>query len=518
MADEETPEVPIEERLRVAELRAAAFESALGDRANFFRQAGMSFGGKRDFYNIFGYTRTLTTTEYRERYARGGIAGRIVDAYPKATWRGGCEVVEDENPETDTTFEQAWKQLEDRLKIISILQDVDTLSALSSYAVLLIGSAVDGNLSEPLPKAQSPDQLIYLTPYLGGGGPSQRQAGVVSADTDATIKEFETDTKSPRFGQPKSYQLRRLDVSSPELQKPVHWTRIIHIAEGGLDNKVYGTPRLERCWNLLDDLDKVTGGGAEAFFLRANQGMHLDIDKKMPVTDAVASVEALKVQMEEYKHQLSRVLRTRGVNVSTLGSDVADFSSPADAVLTQISGCMAMPKRILTGSEMGQLASGQDRDNWDTQVMDRRTGYAGPSILTRLIDRLIEFGYLPKPAKPYTIEWPEINNLTEGEKAEGAKLWAESIDAEGLPVFTNDEIRDHWYGMDPIPDDVLEEMRDRLAPEPPIAVPGMPGAPGVPGAKPKPRVVPKAAQINAVVDRLEAALASGQPVELTVRR
>src|ERR1019366_8703222 len=102
----------------------------------------------------------------------------------------------------------------------------------------------------------------------------------------------------------------------------------------------------------LDDLDKCTGGGAEAFWLRANAGLHLDIDKDMALPQAKDTVAALKEQAEDYQNQQTRWLRTRGVTVSHLGSNVANFSGPADAILTQIAGTRKMPKRILTGSEM----------------------------------------------------------------------------------------------------------------------------------------------------------------------
>ena len=94
---------------------------------------------------------------------------------------------------------------------------------------------------------------------------------------------------------------------------------------------------------------------------------------------------------------------------------MANFSNPADAILTQIAGSKAIPKRILTGSEMGELASSQDRDNWKDQINGRQTGYAGPYIVRPLVDRLIKYGYLPTPKKgprEYEVRCPQIQVLT----------------------------------------------------------------------------------------------------------
>lgn len=441
------------------ELRALE-TSIILQRASFFQQHGIAFNDKRDLYSLLGYPRQLTVNDYRALYARGGIAGRIVDALPNACWRGEFELIEDEDPNKNTQFEQAWQDLDQRLQIQAKLLRVDKLSQLSTYAVLLLGAK--GTLDQELPRATSPDQLLYLSPFLGSGGPGGSGGFTTAGEADVTIKDYVTDSRDPRFGLPLTYQLRRTDISSPDFQKPVHWTRVIHIADGLLSDDVFGLPSLERVFNLLMDLEKVTGGGAEAFWLRANQGLHLDIDKDMALDATKDTIESLKEQAEAYQHQLTRWLRTRGVNVETLGSDVANFANPADAILTQIAGAKAIPKRILTGSEMGELASSQDRDNWVDQIHGRQTEYCAPYVIRPLVDRLIAYGYLPSPKKDvrgYEVRWPRQQTLTEAERSAGAQSWASTNSAQKEPVFTVAEIRDHWYQMPPLSDEQLEEIR-----------------------------------------------------------
>lgn len=459
--------------------RFRALASAIIERFRFARQAGITFGGLRDEYEIFGYDRDITLKAYRDEYARGGIAKRIVHAFPMATWRGGMELIEDDTKPDYTPFEQAWVDLEKRFKLMAILRRLDILAGLSHYSVLLIGAP--GELNTELPKGK-PDKLLYFTPFPGGGGPNAPAATAAGnlEYADASIAELDVDTKSERFGLPLYYNLRRIDVNDPGFQRPVHWSRVIHVAEGCLDNELYGTPTLEAVWNLLIDLRKVTGGGAEAFFQRANQGMNLNLDKEVEL-DPEASTK-LKDEVEEYMHKVSRVLKTRGMDVKMLGSDVADFANPADAILTQIAGTTSIPKRILTGSEMGELASSQDRDNWKDQINGRQESHVAPYIVRPLVDRLIAYGYLPTPKKgpdAYTVVWPHIQTLTDQEKAEGASKWF-SMNGGPVPTFTGDEIRDRWYGMPPLTEEQLEhevELRQLMAPPQPAA-PGMP--PGAP--------------------------------------
>lgn len=439
-----------------------ALAALLMDRVQWLRGAGLSYSGKRDLTKILGYDDVITVRQYLDEYARGGISKRLVECLPKATWRGGAQVLEDEDPKTKTPFEQVFEDLEKRLKLRASLERVDILSGLSTYAVLLIGAP--GKVDTELPKGKGDGtDLLYFTPFLGSGGTSgQRTGGGSVAEADASIIKFEEDPANKRFGLPVLYQLRRIDVNSELNLTPVHWTRVLHVADGCLQDDVYGVPTLESVWNLLMDLHKVTGGGAEAFWLRADQGMHIDIDKDMQLKDVAAEKESLAKQAEDYKHQLTRWIRTRGVNIEPLGSDVADFMNPADAIITQIAGSKGIPKRILTGSEMGELASSQDRENFKDLVVGRQETYAAPYIVRTLVDRLIEFGYVPTPkAGPdkYLVKWQRQQALMERERSAGARAWSQVNASAGTPVFTTSEIRDKWADLPPLTDEQKAEIQ-----------------------------------------------------------
>lgn len=446
------------------DLRALEAEtSVMLARIAWMRQAGVSFKGLRDLYEVLGYDRDITTEQYRERYERGGIAGTIVDVMVDAVWRGGMELIEDEDPEVDTPFEAAWQELEERLNLSTYMIRADRLSRLSDYSVLLIGTSLDGDLTTELPKGQ-PENLIYLQPYSGNGGPSRdgRRRQTQTGETRSTVESYDKDAKSPRYGQPDRYSLRLDDGG---WMGDVHHSRIVHVAESCLDDDVFGRSVLKRVWNNLDDLDKLVGGGAEAFWLRANQGTHLNIDKDMQLqpNEYADVIEKLKAQSELYKHQQTRWLQTRGVDVKTLGSDVANFGPNLDAVLKLISGSCRTPTRILTGSEMGELASSQDRENFKDQVNGRQEQHVGPNLVRRVADRFIQYGYLPSPAKgprKYQVKWAHIQTMTEQEKVDGAKGWAAVNQAQGDIVFTDAEIREKWADKAPLSDEQKDEIAE----------------------------------------------------------
>jgi SPP1 gp7 family putative phage head morphogenesis protein len=159
-------------------------------------------------------------------------------------------------------------------------------------------------------------------------------------------------------------------------------------------------------------------------------------------------------QMEEYEHKLRRRITTSGTKVNMLATQVAAFGSNADSVLQLISATTGIPQRILTGSERGELASVQDRNNWNDRVAERRREYAEP-LIKRLLQRLIEKGALPQP-KRLEIVWPEIDEIDEDQKASVALKYAQANQANtaagGRVIVTEDEVRQNVLGLDPLED------------------------------------------------------------------
>jgi hypothetical protein len=407
--------------------------STLVNRARFANVAGITFGGKRDLYKALGYQRQLFVQDYRSRYERNGVAARIVEAKPQDTFRGGGDLIESNDPEEVTEFEQAWYDLDKRLRVWPTFQKADTLAGIGQYAVILLGAP--GKVDQPLDTC-SPEDLKFLTAY---------------AQDDAVVTEFENNELSERFGLPLYYTLKRTDARSPAavnttvIGKKVHWTRILHVAET-LDDRTYGAPRLQRVWNLLDDLEKVTGGGAEAFWKRADAGMQIALDPTMNL-DA-DELKKMKEETDDYIHGLKRVVRTRGVEMKQLGSDVANLGPSAEAIIAQLSAASGIPQRILMGSEQAKLASIQDRTNWDERIEARRAEYAEPYIVRPFVQRMIDLGVLPTPKVEYTVGWSQIKTMDDGEKADLANRWSDVNQKNGMEVVSANEIRTRCLGLE----------------------------------------------------------------------
>jgi len=442
MADQET---------RVGIIRMMA--SVLAERIGIAEAGGKTYGGKRDVNAALGYKKILSIDDFRLRYERDDLAARIVDAKPEATWGGGGEVIEDPNPDKLTEFEKQWQELDRRLHVWSMFQRADKLAGIGRYGVLVIGAP--GNMESPLGSRVSFDEIGPLWPI---------------AEDEARIDDTEWDkTPGLHFGSPLFYRINRKAVGElGDIEKKVHWTRVIHVADGLLDDNFFGQPRMKRSWNNLDNLLKVLGGGSEAFWIRANPGTQFDVNPEVKIKPG--QKEAMEENFEDFINNMTRYIKTRGVKITQLAADVANFNPQVNAIIGVISGGTGIPQRILIGSEMGELASTQDRSNWADRIRDRRIQYAEPFVVRQFVDLMIKIGVLPTP-KQYHVSWPEVANLTDMERALKAKAWAEVNQIMGMDVTTANEIREHCYGLAKRDELVGSEQNKREEPKDPAAQP-----------------------------------------------
>lgn len=417
--------------------------SSLVARASLANRLGKTFGGDRDIYLSLGYKKTLEFDDYNERYRRGGIAGRIVDAPAAITWRNEPSLVEIGSTGEITKFEQAWVDLATRLQLYHFLERADKVSGIGRYGVLLIGVRGGRALEEPLVGELTPEDIIFLAPY---------------SEDNATIRQFETDASNPRFGLPLMYDLKLSTglegfTASNNMVK-VHHSRLIHIAEALVEDDIFGIPRLHRVWNYLDDLDKIMGGSAEGVWQTVNRGIQFDVDKDMELEGD--DIIAFEDEIEDYMHGHKRYMRTKGITANVLGSEIPDPRGPFQVVSSLISGVTGMPQRILFGSERGQLASSLDERNWNSRIKERQGKFAETKMIRPMVDKFIQLGVLPEVK--YNIKWPDLNTMSMREVADVAARMGQAIRnisvamaTEGEPLISAAEVRRLWLGL---PDEI----------------------------------------------------------------
>jgi len=389
--------------------------SELVARASFANKLGMSFEGKRDLYLTLGYKTSLSYEDFELAYSRNAVASAVIERPVKVTWTGPLNLIESTDKE-ETEFEKAWKDLEKRLKLKSKFIRLDKLTGLGKYGVLLLGFddiETPDNWLEPV---SAPRKLLYVKP-LG--------------QLSARIATYCSDSGDERYGMPETYDITIKEpsiggastsssstVATSTLH--VHYSRVLHIVEGAMENDIEGTSRLQVVYNPLQDIEKVAGGSAEMYWKGARPGYASKVDKDFSLspTDEADMLE----QYDEYEHGLRRFLTVRGMTIDPLDVQVSSPKDAMDAQFQLISAQTGIPKRILSGSERGELSSSQDANEWKSFCKNRRDEFAEPEIVRPFVDKMIELGVLPKPKQDYSIEWQDLYSQSEDEQVSiGAK-------------------------------------------------------------------------------------------------
>jgi len=450
--------------------------SGLISRLQLANRAGLQFGGLRDLYAVFGYKKVLTTDDFLGKYMRQDVASRIIDAPPDATWSNPPELI------ADAGIVSAWDELVKQHDMWGMLNRVDRLSRLNHFAIMLFGFNDGSNFERKVTKA---DELLY-----------------VRAVGSRQIKEvtFNSDQTSPRFGLPEMYGIQFDDPALKSVSAgtvtveglkdmKLHASRVVHVVEKPLEDSVFGTPIIEKIYNLLDDLLKVGGGTSEIYWLSARAGMQADIDKEMDIDPADAA--ALADEIEEYQHELRRVIRTRGVKLNMLESTTPNPEQSFDMLIGLLSGTTGIPRRILLGSEAGELASAQDRANWAERIDERRSLFAEPRILKPTIDILQNVGLLPEGDVEF--EWPSAflqNPLEEGQtKAQTARaignISRQTGNKQPMQLTSRKEAREIIGLEGDLPESEILEQEEEAPPASPLVPEGAPSG-ATPDTSPTP--------------------------------
>lgn len=385
--------------------------SELVNRANLASRLGtMTYDGNRDIYQALGYpTRLDFDNYYLPKYLRHDIAKAIIDRPVRAAWRGDFTIQEKGSKGKKSDIEKVWDELKIKFKLHTIFMRVDKLTGIGRYGVLFLGlNDVKTNDDLVSPVMGRSNKLLFIKPLSEGS---------------AKIATYESDPTNERYGKPLLYNITISTQESSSIIVQVHYSRIIHITEDLLEDEVMGTPRLEAVFNRLLDLEKIIGGDAEMYWRGARPGFQGKVDKDFTLTPD--SEKGLQDQFDEYENKLRRFLLMEGVDVKEFSQQIGDPSKNVDVQIAMISAEKGIPKRVLMGSERGELSSSQDREEWNLWVQSRREEFMEPMIVRPVVDRFMEIGVIPKV--DYLVHWDEMFAMSPTEKSEIAEKLANAV-------------------------------------------------------------------------------------------
>lgn len=428
-------------------------------RDDFIQELGKQYSGDRDIYEVLGYDDQIEAAQFRAKFERQDIARRVVELPAEDTWKEPPTVSDTLDSQTQSEFDRAIEELENHLRIWNVLSRVDVASGIGEYGLLFMGLSDGQDLSEPVGEVSSVDDLAYVTPF------SQDQVIDWQLGKDAGL-----DPSDERYNKPVIYEISFTDpdedVFDNENTEVVHWERVVHVAEGKIASELKGTPRLRPIFNRLEDLEKVLGSSAEMFWSGADEKYHFNIETDDTQRIDPNALDDLDDEVQNLVHDMEKAVKTFNTDLEVIGGQEVNPEGVVSELLKFVSGATGIPKRMLTGSERGELASSQDRANWLSQISSRRERFAGPEMVRPFFDRLISFGILPA-VDSYDIDWPSLFDLTKLEKAKVQERRANTVKtiSQSTAIASTDQLFD-WVVEGEVPElEDVEPMQSEIPAE-----------------------------------------------------
>jgi len=444
---------------------------------------------RRDYFADFGHPKNPSLQDYADLYDRCGVAARAVQVWPRECWQSAPEVYEREalarKGAPPTAFEAALQGLGDGLGglglykptkgscLWEVLERLDVQCGVGPYGVLLFGT--DDGLPLHTPAAGVEERGSYAlepgtpppAPGANGRFPEYRLTVNermtrgrklnylrVFPAVHAEVTRYELNRASPRYMQPAEYLLTMMgtsrsagDWAEQSYTERVHWSRVVHVADGVEGNETFGTPRLQHSMNRHLDLTKVYGSAAEMYWLAAIMAL---VVQSLP--GHRLDVEGTKTMLNSFMNRLQRYMSVSGAEVKQLAPGISDPRPVVEVAIDAICIEKEIPKRIFMGSERGNLASQQDDSNWNDRVQRRRNQFVTPKVIVPVVNRLITLGCLPAPER-YYVEWPDITAASALDQADRLERRTRSFvafesGAKGLMTCRDYLVREAGYTED----------------------------------------------------------------------
>ena len=374
---------------------------------------------------------------YYIRYVRQAEARAIIDKPVNDTWQSAPITHDKANPDTDehqTQFEKAVAEFmsgeHTRRKPLHRFNVLDRLARLGEYSILVLGFSDGRDLSTPVggvedgtdPEFNGLDDLMYIATFA--------QDRIISMTT-------ETDMTSERFRLPLTFEVITEDPSEDpeevsnsdyESQK-IHWTRVIHVPEGTLEDDLRGTPALKPVFHELLNIDKIKAASAEGYWRSGYQGFVVSPprDENGQLMAFEDGGDGVAEEIRKFLNNFEREISTTG-NITSLDSDISDPTPHLEANYQSIAAAEDIPKSILTGEEMANTGNAENVRQWHQKIGQRRNNHADTVIYTPTIQRLIDVGVFPEPeGDGFENEWLPLDEMSEREEVELQKLMSEAL-------------------------------------------------------------------------------------------
>jgi len=378
--------------------------------------------GTQRLWESCHYPSNLSFNDLYNMYARNNVAARVIETFPNYTWNIK-PVVKDVKGEASRFSKAVSKLLSTPFKwrdgikqdMLTTMKQLDVLGGIGGEGLMVLGFADGNKLHQP----------------VGGKKGTKLEWLKVLHNGQFRVKTRNEKKESPEYGDVISYESVSF-ASSDELnftstiapRVEIHSSRCVHFKESaGLG---YGTSRIQKCYNQLLDIVKVSGASAEVYWLGAFSGLSIETHPDAVLADG--AYEKMKAETEKYFGGLGRSLIFQGASAKLLYPAIVSPQAHFDLQISMVSIATEIPRRFLTGAEAAKLASQQDSINWMDRVTNRRNRFVGPNVVSPVVQRCVDAGVLPAPSGDMIkVVWSQTQSLALNDRADAAKGTTEAL-------------------------------------------------------------------------------------------
>jgi hypothetical protein len=394
---------------------------------------------------------------YYLRYTRQAEAKAIIDKPVNDTWQEIPTVHDEAHQDQDkpvSEFERKVREFFEgehtRRKPIHRLNVLDRMARLGHYSILVLGFSDGRDMDTPVGGVTKRESLSDEEMLRYENDPmAQIPNGMGEAEFDDLddmmylavfgedrVQDMRTnsDMTSPRFRLPEEFDVVTEEAEEhehdPEYDnEKIHWTRVIHVPEGTLEDDLRGIPALKPVFHDLLNVDKIKAASGEGYWRAGYQGLHVrpPQDSQGRFMEFENDGDDVKDEINDFIENFDRTLSTPA-EINPIDSSVGNPMPHLEANYQSIAAATDIPKSILTGEDRADTASADDFSQYKSFIAQRRNNYAGPAIIEPIIQRLIDTGVLPEPdGDGFTLEWPPLDELSPTQEWQRRKLVAETI-------------------------------------------------------------------------------------------
>lgn len=417
----------------------------------------------REYLNKL-FNRIKPTVQDLVHRSEKGIASRVVSYWPSVTWGDGFYVIENDDKDL-TPFEQAAEDLIDEHSVVDTFASLDIEAGSGHYSCLFMGIS-SGEVLDPatfsreVPKNTN-NRLIWLK---------------VLHQLQAEVTDIITDPSSPDWGKPfmyKVYPYKLVNqfgktITDSTKSYSVHHSWIIHYSPNAIGSGLYGQPDLAKVWDILDDLELISGSYAQIFFKTARSYFVSSLKDGVAWDDEL--VAKFRAEVDQATKEFNAHMIVDGFDTNVLNASSKSIQAEIGSYMTLLSVVLSVSRRILEGTEEGKLAGEQDRQNTG-DVARRRRSRQGEKLVRAFVDRLIKYQVMEPPINSdgkYRVEFNQQDELTLLEKITALKTVTEANknqhEVNGEQAMSMIEARDLLLDKGPIEDSPQDVASSQVTP------------------------------------------------------